>query len=499
MGQGTSTPMSGVRHVAAPHRNGRGSRRRLSAVALCTVLALVAAACGSNHGSSDATGTTASGGTSTTAKSAESANSFGTLASPCGKGDAKGASATGVTDTDITIGYGDDAGYAAAPGLDKEISDAMKPMIAWCNDQGGINGRKVKGNYYDAKAVQVSAAVTQACNDKIFMLVGEGWVLDSGQEKTRIECKIAAIPAYSVSTSFAHGPGVIQPLPSPGDQIPGSAAFQMAKKFPGAVKKAALVFAEFPATRETRDKYAAAYPKAGWKFQDCDQVYNVAGESDWKPFASNLKDCGIEAVVWVGSPNPNFENFLAASKQVGFEPTAWLTDANQYDAGFAKWNGQNGGAGDNVYVRVATVPFEKADSVPAVKKYIDLIDASGGTKALLGVQATSAFLLWATAVKSCGSDVTAKCVFDAVAKQKSWTAGGLQAPTDPASNIATTCGVLLKLDGSAFKQVVPAASSSETFDCNDKYLVKGLETDALTAAKLDDNRVATEYGTFTPQ
>ena len=60
------------------------------------------------------------------------------------------------------------------------------------------------------------------------------------------------------------------------------------------------MFAEFPATQETRDKAAAGYPKAGWKFLNCDQIYNIAGESDWKPFASNLKACGVQAVVWVG-------------------------------------------------------------------------------------------------------------------------------------------------------------------------------------------------------
>ena len=128
-----------------------------------------------------------------------------------------------------------------------------------------------------------------------------------------------------------------------------------------------------PATQETRDKAAAGYPKAGWKFLNCDQVYNVAGESDWKPFASALKTCGVEAVVWVGSPDPNLENFLNAAKQVGFEPKAWATDPNQYTAAFAQWNGQNGGAGNNVYVRMTGVPFEFANQVPAVKEYMDLV------------------------------------------------------------------------------------------------------------------------------
>ena len=275
-----------------------------------------------------------------------------------------------MTNTTITIGYGDDAGYAAAPGLDKEMSDAVKPMIKWCNDQGGINGRKIVGNYYDAKVLQVTQVMTQACNDKVFMLVGQGWVLDSGQEQTRIACKLSTIPGFAVGTAFASGSGMQQPLPNPGDEVTVSSAFQIAQLFPDAVKKAAFVFAEFPATRETRDKAAAGYPKAGWKFLACDQIYNVAGESDWKPFASNLKACGVQAVVWVGSPDPNLENFLNASKQVGFAPQAWATDPNQYTAAFAKWNGQNGGAGDNVYVRMTGVPFEFADQAPAVKQYM---------------------------------------------------------------------------------------------------------------------------------
>src|SRR5437016_595709 len=321
------------------------SRSRAHRAALATVVIVVAAACGGNHGkASPAPGS----GTTSSTTTATSTAKFGVLDSPCGPGNAKGASAKGVTDTSITIGYGDDKGYSAAPGLDKEMSDAVKAIIGWCNAQGGINGRKVVGNYYDAKVLQVTQVMTQACNDKVFMLVGQGYVLDDGQETLRIKCKLSSVPGYAVSTAFAHGSGVEEPIPAAGDEVSASSAFEVAQMFPDAVKKAALVFAEFPATRETRDKAAAAYPKAGWHFLNCDQKYNIAGESDWKPFASTLKACGVQAVVWVGSPDPNLENFLNASKQVGFAPQAWATDPNQYTAAFAKWNGQNGGAADNV-------------------------------------------------------------------------------------------------------------------------------------------------------
>ena len=99
---------------------------------------------------------------------------------PCGEGDASTASAQGVTADQITIGYGDDAGYAAAPGLNHHQSDAIKAMIQWCNDQGGINGRQIKGNYYDAKILDVNNVMQSACGE-VFMLDGElhfGWTGD---------------------------------------------------------------------------------------------------------------------------------------------------------------------------------------------------------------------------------------------------------------------------------------------------------------------------------
>jgi ABC-type branched-subunit amino acid transport system substrate-binding protein len=458
------------------------------------LIGLVATACGGSHGS---TATPTSGASAPTTTTASTVGKFGTLASPCGTGTAKGATDNGVTDTSITIGYGDDAGYQSAPGLDKEMSDAVKAMIQWCNAQGGINGRKVVGNYYDAKALQVTQAITQACDDKVFMLVGQGYVLDYGQEQTRIACKLSTIPGFAVGTAFASGSGMQQPLPNPGDQETTSSAWELAKLFPAEVKKAAFVYAKFPATQETRDKEAASYPSAGWKFLNCDQTYNVAGESDWKPIATNLKRCGLDAVVWVGSPDPNFEGLLNAARQVGFAPKAWATDPNQYTAAFAQWNQQNGGAGNNVYVRMTGVPFELVDQVPAVKQYMALVARSHGTIGLLGEQSASAFLLWATGVKACGSNVTAKCVLDSAAKQTNWTGGGLHIPTDPGTNQAASCGILLKLQGGKWVRVVPTGTA--LFDCSDKYLAKGITTSAVTAAKLNANRVATEFGTFTPK
>ena len=473
--------------------------RSLRLAAGLVSIGMLAVACGSNRGdsaTSGATGATTGAGVIDASRVAGATGAkFGDLASPCGAGSASGATDKGVTDTSIKIGYGDDAGFASAPGLNKEMSEAIRAMMSWCNQQGGINGRKVEGNYYDAKLLEVKSAMTQACTDKVFMLVGQGWASDAAQEDVRIGCQLSSVPTYSVSTAFAHGAGMVQSLANPGDQLPLGFAYQVANLFPDAIKKTALVYANYSATLETKNKVVAGFPAAGYSFLACDQIYNISGESDWKPFASNLKACGAEIVYFVGSPAPNFENFLAGSKQVGFTPKAIMVDANNYDAAFAKWNGDNGGIGDNVYVRMAFVPFEEADKSPATKQYLDLIAKAGAKPSLLGAQATASFLLWATGVKACGSTVTAKCVIAEIGKLKDWTAGGLHVPTQPIKNEAPSCSLLVKLSGAKFARITP---KDKTFECDPRYAITNLKTDSVLAAKLDANRVATQFGSFVP-
>jgi len=115
------------------------TRTRLSIV-VC--LLLVAGACSR----SDSTET---GGDTTTTTAAEGPagsldnGDFGDLTGVCKDGDAAGATATGVTDTEIHVGSVTDKGFAAAAGLNKEMYDAAVAFAAWCNEHGGILGRKI--------------------------------------------------------------------------------------------------------------------------------------------------------------------------------------------------------------------------------------------------------------------------------------------------------------------------------------------------------------------
>lgn len=416
---------------------------------------------------------------------------FGDLASPCGEGTASGATAKGVTDDEITIGYGDDAGFASAPGLSHELSDAMTAIIEWCNEQGGINGRTVTGNYYDAKVLDVQGAMTAACNDDTFMLVGQGYVLDSAQEQTRVGCGLGSVPAYAVSPEFAHGPLTATPVPSPADFAPAQYLSSFAETFPEEIKRVGLSYADFPATLDTLARVRAGAAPFGYEFLDCDQVYGVNGEDDWRPLAQGFKDCGAEVVMFIGSPNPNFQNFLVAAAQIDYTPL-YLLETNYYDQQFANWNADNGNIADNVYIRQTYIPLEEAADNPATQRYIDLIDEYGGDKAVLGVQAMSAFLLWATGAQACGSGLTRDCVLDEIATIDEWTGGGLHVASNPASNMPPECGMVMKMNGDTFERWDPPQVGS--FDCDPSY-VQPVTGETVDRVALGPDRVST---LFTP-
>ena len=462
----------------------------LRALALLFAFSLVAAACGDDRDDEGAGGDDGEEQAPDEGDGGEGdAAMFGDLESPCGEGDGGPDSDQGVTADSIAIGYGDDAGFAASPGLNHQQSDAMKAIVAWCNEQGGINGRTVDAKYYDAKLTEVNNVMLAAC-DEVFMLVGQGFALDSGQEETRVGCGLASVPAWSVSPPFAHGPLMIQPVPNPTDFTPIHAAYVLAEEFPDEIKKSATLVANYAATKDTRDKTVAAYPDAGFEFLDgCHLEYNITGESDWKPFAQKLKDCGAEFVYFSGSPFPNFENYLDAASQVGFDPI-YQVDVNFYDDQFREWNVN--GLANKVYVRTAYPPLEEREEVPAIDQYLTLLEESDGDPAILGMQATSAFLLWATGVKACGADVTRQCVLDEIAKIEEWTGGGLHAPTKPADNKPPECGILLKLNNDAWERVSPTEVGE--YECDPKYVAE-VAGPVVDQAQLDENRVST---LFTP-
>ncbi|SUE04378.1 lipoprotein [Prescottella equi] len=191
--------------------------------------------------------------------------------------------------------------------------------------------------------------------------------------------------------------------------------------------------------------------------------------------------------MWTSrSPVPNEFNFFKAVDQAGLDPIIF-GEATWY-ANSAQAFNKDSGLLDNLNAGMAFQMLEN-DNDPAVKQYKDLVTAGGGKTALLGMQATSSFLLWATAAKECGSDLTRQCMIDELSQIHEWDGGGLHATMDPGANIPAQCGLMVSLKGADYSQAFPADKGE--FKCDPQYLVK---TDPSTwGTELNADRVATKY------
>jgi hypothetical protein len=461
------------------------SRRKRNALVPLAAVLIIAAGCSSHRGTSSAT-TTNNGGTSATTSGSGSTQMFGTLASPCGPGNATGATEQGVTNTSITIGYGDDRGFTSSPGLDQEMGMAVTAFIKWCNDQGGILGRKIVGHDYDAAITQVNTVMQEACKAD-FMLVGEGFALDEAAEQTRLGCNLAAVPGFTVGPDVANAPEMYQAVPNPVDYLPASPFYQAAKLFPQQVQK--FDFLHTTLTSATEVTYAKDLPAAeaaGWKNTPCGVTINYYGEPSYTPFAQKYQACGVSTIYNNLGPGPQLFGMMEANYQLGLKPI-YIMETNDYTTQMSAWN--TSGIGNDVYVRDAFVPLEEASSNPAVAKYVSLVTGDGGKVSQLGQQAASSFLLWATEAKACGSTLTRQCMINNLSKVHDWTGGGLHAAGDTGNNLPPECGMLLKLTGTTFSQFYPKTTGQ--FDCSPQYRYHVPQS--AWGTTLNSNRLATKF------
>lgn len=442
-------------------------------------LALFATGCAGERSGTD-------GSSEGNANSSAADNDFGTLASPCGAGDAKGATGQGVTDSEITIGFGDDRGFAQAPGLNKEMGDAINTMIAWCNEQGGINGRKIKGNQYDAAYMQSVSVMQKACKQD-FMLVGQGFAMDEAAEQYRVGCDLPTVAGFTVGVNSSMGPNKYEAVPYPLDYYNASNLLLAIEQFPQMKKGMDTITSTSPAVQTGTRKIEGVLKGMDIDFKKCGVQLNNEGDASYVPFAEKFKKCDVTSLWSSKTPDGAAMGMLEALDRVGVDVPI-IAEATWYSEFITKWN--TSGQGDNIHAGMIFQPFENADKAPAVKKYLDLVKADGGKTALLGMQSTSAFLLWATAAKACGSDLTRQCVMDEVSKVHEWTGGGLHTPTDPGGNMPAKCSLMVKVNGSKYEQIAPATAGE--FFCPEGAVVK-TDPEVWGGVKLNEDRISTTF------
>jgi hypothetical protein len=456
-------------------------QRLVRAGAAAASILLLVPACASDRegddpGSEESTGAAASVDLPT--------DTFGDLESPCGDGDASGATDQGVTDDSITIGYGDDKGFTATPGLNQEMGDAMAAFIQWCNSVGGINGREIVGNRYDAAIFNAAQVQKESCAQD-FMMVGHGFGLDENAEPERIKCKMPSVPGFTISPAAAMGPMHYQGVPGPVDEFNPATQQILLDEFPE-FAKTGMVNSDSPAVDQGILRYFGNFESLGAEADDCGVRLKSAGGDNYRAIVQKYKECGVTALFSFTPPSPPLYSFLEAAKVEGLD-VPFATEATWYNEAVSDAN--VGDLTEGVMVGMQFQPFENADAVPAVADYLSIMNEYGGVKALLGMQTASSFLLWATAAKECGSELTRQCMVDNLSKVTSWTGGGLHTESNPGDNRTPVCSLLAEVTGKTYEQIVPEAKGE--YFCVDQ--ARPGTPEELGGIELTDDRLATKY------
>ncbi len=123
-------------------------------------------------------------------------------------------------------------------------------------------------------------------------------------------------------------------------------------------------------------------------------------------------------------------------------------------------------------MQLNTVPFEEAKSAPALQAYLaayDKVDTKVEPTSL-GVQAFSAGLLFATAAKALGDDLTRDNLLTQLRTVHKWDGGGLHFLTDPGANKGSNCFMYMEVKDGEFVRLGP--TRSHTCDCDEDYALR---------------------------
>ena len=111
------------------------------------------------------TTTTEPGDTTTTSEAppvGPGPGDFGTLVAVCGPNEGGGAipdlgddEILGLSADTIKLSTIADPGFQGSPGLNQEIFDAGEAFAEWCNDAGGINGKRIELTLRDSRLTEI--------------------------------------------------------------------------------------------------------------------------------------------------------------------------------------------------------------------------------------------------------------------------------------------------------------------------------------------------------
>ena len=177
----------------------------------------------------------------------------------------------GVDADTITIGTGNDRGGFFAGDAGRAMPDAVAAMAGRCNELGGLNGRTVVVQDYDAAVSEVAGRAQQQCVE-VAALVGYGFLDVSAGAETWTACGLPRFPGWAFDVAAS----------------PTLVAHEVAALADPALLTAAVVGPDTAAGHAERAAAVEAMTTAGLSVV-LDLAYPVTSEPDWAALASQIQ------------------------------------------------------------------------------------------------------------------------------------------------------------------------------------------------------------------
>jgi hypothetical protein len=450
--------------------------RRPRAVALASAVGLLMTlvACGHSAAPTPVASTPSAG-----AKAAGASGSFGDLGRICGpaKTSASPTSASptsaspgvrGLTDKTIRVGTIGDPGAALTPGLEQEYFDVGAAFTKWCNAAGGINGRKIVLDKYDAKLFNGAQAIIDACQ-RDFMLVGNGNAFDAVDVKPRLACKLGEIPAVSISPEAAKAGLQVQATGNAVNEYAIGPLRTLAKEYPPAQGGLGIGSSNVASLSPQGRSAQEAYESLGYRVSLLQE--KPPAVANFRAYMEQMKLAGAKAYAETVSVDPAPE--VAAMNDVGWKPAFVLWNFQFYDPKSVA--AAKAEKFPPSFVALDALPAELVDQYPVLQEIRSILNAGVAHPKFTSFTglAFSAWALWAKSATECGADLTQECVL-AKAAHPDWDAGGLFPPhsTVPGKQNASDCFLLVRLTPNGFVYDKKATQPNRgVYNCNpDNYV-----------------------------
>ena len=387
----------------------------------------------------------------------------------CESGAGGSSSVRGVGSNTIHIAVFNDQSNTVLPGLEKEFVQFANAFADWCNASGGINGRHIVIDNRDAALFNAAQVTSESCQSD-FMAVGGGMALDQPAVPVREGCGLGQITGYTVSDASAGAALQVNPSGINPKQVTGGWFAALAKKYPQAVKNAAMGAENQASILEPEHKYEYAAQGAGWTVKNF-QIAPVE-ETVWAPYVQQWATAGYQA-IWP-SDTGNMAPWFQSMATDNYNPAFVILGVQFYEKSTVQ--AMAGLHLPPVYVETGWWPLEMASQNPSTEQLLQVMHkyAKGDTVDFDDEEAAEAWLLWAKSASACGASLTVSCVLNNAAAQKNWSAGGIQAPVAQLSMSSgnpqpSPCFAILQAKPSGFSYDKAITQPTQSiWNCNPK-------------------------------